>query len=139
MAERVGPWFYACDAQDERWDGPFETREGAIAEGARELHREPGDSFVIDTGTKPDPTTAFDVDRIIEEASIYADDNWGEVAEDWPDVSDEAKTELTELLNTWAIKHAAPNFWVMDGGPETITVPGGHGLERTGGTEGEGR
>lgn len=123
MTERVGPWSYAHDELEEHWKGRCETREEAIAEGTLELGIAPGGTFFIDTGTIPSPAEAFDVDRIIEFAEDYANDNWGEISEQWPDVSAEARAELANFLAEWACKHCQCDFWIMDGSPEKVVVP----------------
>ncbi|WP_222833265.1 hypothetical protein [Pseudomonas sp. SC3(2021)] len=50
------------------------------------------------------------VGDIIEMLGERAYDDVGEVAEDWPDVSAEARQELDAILGAWVSKHCAATF-----------------------------
>lgn len=51
-----------------------------------------------------------DAGDIIEMLGERAYDDVGEVAEDWPDVSAEARQELDAILGAWVSKHCAATF-----------------------------
>lgn len=111
-------WGYCDSAEPEQWDGECKTREEAIKEGRLELPE--GDLYVI-SGTKP-PASRFihDADYIIEAMGERAYDECGECAEEFPDVTDEAKAELNAFLDAWADKHCEVRFWMADGKTEKI-------------------
>lgn len=116
-------WCYSPIADAERWDGSCASRDEAIVEGAKELGIAPGGKFFVSLGVKPDPAELMPPGHwAIEMAQEKACDEGGEVAEDWPDVTDEAEKELDELLKAWARKHAPVNFWVV-GKAEEVTAP----------------
>jgi len=55
----------------------------------------------------------FSADRVIEEANERAYDDGGDYAEDFADVSEEAKAELEVMLAAWANKHCPVNFFTV--------------------------
>lgn len=64
-----------------------------------------------------------DAEDIIERMGERAYDEHGEFADDFPDVSKEAKDELTAFLIAWADKHCEVRFYsVEDVRPYTITA-----------------
>ena len=122
-------WGYASSKDAESWTGCHLTREEAIEEG-RDHYTYPKeyghtyDGFWIHSGhVVPLEAVMPDVDDIIETMGERAYDEAGEVAEEFPDVSNEAKTELEELLRGWCEKYARPTFWVADGVCEFIPAP----------------
>jgi hypothetical protein len=123
-------WGYAIDEHPDTWSGECASREEAIAEGTRGLQAqraacgdEPLTEFWIMSGSHPDPAMSMpDVERILDDMNAYALDNWGDVAEDFPAVSDEAQTELAGLFKTWARKHASPHCWIAQGPAERIVL-----------------
>lgn len=58
-----------------------------------------------------DPSAWFDADDLIEELSCRAYDACGECAEDWPDVTPEAKEEFNALVAAWIEKHCPVSFY----------------------------
>jgi hypothetical protein len=117
-------WGYSGSRDAEWWTGSLATREEAIAEALAELEE---DVVWIYKGWKPAAAHFFpDADDLCETAAERASDEVGDPAEEYPEVSDEAKTELNALLEAWAEKHiATPRFWIGDGGePERIERAG---------------
>lgn len=83
---------------------------------------EPGHVVWFGTAIKPDAGDFVDADRVIDDMTDAAWDVAGEFAEDFPEVSAEARQELNELLEGWARKHCEVNFYtVTDVQPYTIT------------------
>lgn len=70
---------------------------------------------------KPNPVKYFDADDLLEEVGNRAYDDGGEHAEDYPDVSDEAKAELGQFLSDWLTKHCQPSFWRVNN-PKEYTI-----------------
>ena len=64
--------------------------------------------------SRPDPTCYFDADNVLEMIGERAYDDAGELAEGYPDVSDDAKTELNTFLEGWLKAHCQPPFWRVD-------------------------
>lgn len=112
-------WGYSIEEYPEMWTGMLPSREEAIAEALVELNDVP--VFYIHSGHRPRPQRYFpDADDVLEIAMQSADDDAGDVAEDFPDVTDEAKAELDKLLSDWVEKRVTCSFWVSDGAPERI-------------------
>jgi hypothetical protein len=64
----------------------------------------------------------IDADDIIETIGERAYDMVGECADDYPHVTKDARTELTNLVHDWIERHVPPNFWtVMNIKEYTIT------------------
>jgi hypothetical protein len=63
---------------------------------------------------KPDPMQWINPEDVIEQLECRAYDCCGEIAEDYPKVSAEAKAELKHLLSVWARKHCAPTWFMVD-------------------------
>lgn len=118
-------WGYADSRDAESWSGVCLTREQAIAKGREHysfLNGRGYDGFWIHSGhLVPLEAVMPDVDDIIETMGERAYDEAGEVAEEYPDVTAEAKAELEELLRGWCEKYARPTFWVADGVAEFIS------------------
>lgn len=55
----------------------------------------------------------IDADDVIETIGERAWDQAGEVAEDYPDVSADARNELNCLLQGWIKKHCMPTFYTV--------------------------
>ena len=72
-----------------------------------------GDTVYTGDGETPDPAGWVDADDIIEQLACRAYDDCGEVAEDYPEVSKEAKAELESLLEAWVRKHCTPTFYMI--------------------------
>jgi hypothetical protein len=103
------------EAEAEPFYGSYETREEAV-EGGRNfaaLHDYP--LFFIVRGTIHPPSAYLPhVDLFLEAMAAAAGDEVGEPAEDWPEPSPEATTELGVLLASWADCWLSCNFWTCD-------------------------
>ena len=74
----------------------------------------PGDTVyrgTVKRYTGADLINRFAASSITDWMGEAAYDIVGEVADDYPNVSDEAKAELLALLKGWADKHATPTWW----------------------------
>lgn len=103
-------WGHRASGSNGRFHGAFKSRDEAITAGRREH----GAPFEIACGTSPSPSEMVDADDVIERMGDAACDVAREAAEEYPDVSDEARAELQALLEAWAEKHALVNFWVAE-------------------------
>lgn len=113
-------WGYSESEHAEVWSGACATREEAIQEGAKELGLT---EFWVRSGIRPSPSEFLpDVDFLLEHMGEAAQDKVGEAAEEFPDVSDEARDELEALLSEWADQHITVGFWAASGAPEIVTV-----------------
>jgi hypothetical protein len=72
-----------------------------------------GDTVYVGKGDTPDPGSWVDADDILENLSCRAGDDCGEFADDYPDVTKEAKEELQTLLEAWARKYCTPTFYMI--------------------------
>ena len=97
-------------------NGPYPTREAAVEAGEAEL----GPGAKLQTGIREDCCAAqfvrVEVERILEDMAEAADDEVGEVAAGWPDLSSEEETELESLLEATARRffeghNLEPTFW----------------------------
>lgn len=106
---------YSWDGEDFKSD-VFGSVKAALADAEIEDDGEHGVVY-IGKVSRPDNSMFFpDAGDVIEHMAGQADDYAGEYASDYPDVSDEAKTELAEqletLLNAWCEKHSvSPTFY----------------------------
>lgn len=83
----------------------------------------PGDTVYVGTPIRPDPTTFIEADDVIATLSDRAYDECGEYAEDFPDVTIEAKAELDALLDEWVHKHCHVTFYSVEDTREyTVTA-----------------
>lgn len=60
---------------------------------------------------RPDPSEFVDADDVIEIIECRGTDIGGEHADDFPDVTKDAKKELNELLTAWVTKHCDIRFY----------------------------
>lgn len=72
---------------------------------------EVGDMVYAGDAVTPDPADYIDADGILEQMGERANDDCGEAADDYPDITPEAKQELEDVLKAWARKHCTPRFW----------------------------
>lgn len=70
-----------------------------------------GDTVYVGDAVTPNPESYVDVDSVLEQMGERASDDCGESADDYPDVSKDAKRELEDALKAWARKHCTPRFW----------------------------
>lgn len=110
-------WGYAEHEDAECFVGQHKTREEAIAAG-RENYQ---GAFWVASGTRQ-PASSYmpDVDYILEAMGERGADVAGDMAEDFPAITDDAKEELSTLLAAWADKHVTVDFWEGDGNSEKI-------------------
>jgi len=111
---------------DEGFMGAYTTKEAATKNG-RELYGD--DSFYVQAGYYGDvadvcPGLSNVFDGITEDMAEKAYEQWGDLAEDWPDVSDDARSELLagleEVTKVWMRKHLKAPGWMAIGEPEKI-------------------
>lgn len=115
---------YAWSVDGYKWNnGLFNSRKKAISdalENAEDSDCTPSDHVFIGK-CKSYPNSYFfpDADYIIEQMACAADDVGGDYASDYPDVTDEAVSELTtklhELLESWCKEHKVePTFYSIE-------------------------
>lgn len=96
-----------------------------ILEHLRDIGRlNVGDVFMSGESFKPDASSFFNVDHIIENAYESAQDDHGEFAESFlSEATDngDAKKELRDFLDQWADKHFSVTFGTVDN-PTVINV-----------------
>jgi hypothetical protein len=110
-------WGYATSDDCDTWSGMCETREQAIKEARSEFGDVP--YFYVMEGTQSPPSAYVpDANWVVEQMAETADG--GEASAEFPEVSDEAKKELDELLEAWADRNVKVNFWVADVAAERI-------------------
>lgn len=60
----------------------------------------------------------FSVDQVLDDMGERLYGEVGEIADDYPAASPEAKAELNAVLTAWVEKHAPPNqYWLVVGKP----------------------
>lgn len=85
-------------------------------------HLGAGDEVYRGTKRHEDPGGWVDADDVIENLSCRASDEAGEYADDYPDISEDAKDELQAFLEWWARRHAQPTFYTVENvTPYTLT------------------
>lgn len=83
-----------------------------------------GEAVYVADAVTPDPASYINVDDILEQMGERASDECGEWADDYPDVTAEARQTLTELLEHWARTHCKPSFWRVKNVREYVLTPG---------------
>lgn len=84
-----------------------------------------GDTVYYADAVIPDPADYINADDILEQMGERASDDCGECAEDYPDVSAEAKQSLDGFLKGWARKHCTPmNFYKVQNVREHVLTAG---------------
>jgi hypothetical protein len=76
-------------------------------------HLEKGCIVMVGNQVACDPADWVDADDVIENLACRGSDEGGEWADDYPDVSPEAKAELQTYLEAWARKHAPASFYTV--------------------------
>lgn len=113
-------WVISTDSIGSDFDcGDFsDTKEEAIVAFRKDLADGDYDDvkkqgfFWVGQTVAHSVTRFFNADEVIDRAADIADDVGGEFAEDYPDVTQEARDELDELLLNWATKYSLePNFY----------------------------
>lgn len=74
---------------------------------------EPGDVVHVGEADHPETRQLIDAEDVMDQMTDRAWDIAGEYAEDYPDVSKEAKAELDQLLEAWIAKHCPLEFFVV--------------------------
>lgn len=96
----------------------FESEEEVVEEAQEE-----GYSTYSKGVVKPIlPHHLIDANDVIEMIGERAWDIAGEWADDFPDVTKEAKGELEQFLHQWVEKHCTPSFYLVEE-VEEIEVP----------------
>lgn len=121
-------WGFAEHEQD-LFTGSYDTEAEAIEAAPIELDLEPGDTFYTGTGAVYIPE-APDVLSMLEQMQERANDDCGEVAEDWePHLQPVADLNILEaalhkIVLAWMqARDLMPTFWMVDNVTEH-TVPG---------------
>jgi len=114
MGDIVKSGFGFAEHKDaENWSGLEATREDAIAEAVATFGTETGHVWIC-KGEVEDVSEYFDesdVESMLERITDNTCDKVGDVAEEWPSVSNEAIAELTAYIRTWLSKHSPHAFW----------------------------
>lgn len=121
------------DTTDEYWSRDEENFSYANLGELLDSHDdlEIGDTVYVGRGETPDPGEWVSADDVIEQLACRAYDECREYAEDYPDVSKEAKAELDGLLAAWAHKHCAPSFYKIKSVREYQVTAEDLGIEAT--------
>lgn len=117
--KNTGLWCYSLDGEDYS-SGTYSAAELALTE-AQKAAVELGDvKFLYVAKAEPQNNHSFfpDGSDIIEHMATQADDVGGDYSNNYPDVSDEAETELTsalhKLLENWCKKYSvSPSFYLV--------------------------
>lgn len=94
---------WSLDGEDYRYDTLGELLD------CNELSA--GDVVHVGERAPHDPADWVDAEDVIENLACRGSDVGGEWADNYPEVSKEAKAALQTLLETWAREHAQPNFY----------------------------
>ena len=106
-------WGHAPEEHPERWFGSFLSKQEVIAEGKKTYPS--NEAFYVCAGTLANgPGYMPDADELEEMIWQAAHDDVGEAAEDFPDLTEQAKTELSAFLKGWAERHVKALFWNAD-------------------------
>lgn len=76
-------------------------------------HLKAGDTVWFGQAQHPDPGSYIDASDVIEMIGERGYDDGGDFADDYPQVSDEAKAELDASLKVWATQHCQPSFYLI--------------------------
>jgi hypothetical protein len=101
-------------AEHECWSVDVETFRSESLGDLIDRHSgelEVGQTVYVGQSVRPDPARYVDADTVIEQMGELAYDDCSESAEDFPDVTKEARQELEDLLKAWATKHCTVTFW----------------------------
>lgn len=105
---------YSADGEQFSLDMQSATYESSV-----------GDTIYVGEASQPCASRYVpDADWVIEYMGEQADDDIGEAAEDWPDVSKEAKQELEAFLKDWAVRNCQVNFYRVKNVQEYVLTEG---------------
>lgn len=107
-AQRSAPVDLVWSDDNERFD--HETLEELLDSSDLQV----GDTVYFGEPFRAGIDHFFDVDHLLNGVGERAYEDYGECAEDYPSVSDEAKAELQGFLTDWARRHCAPCFWRVE-------------------------
>lgn len=112
-------WCWCREAHDERWEGPFESRADAIAEGLAETD---GDFVIVGTGTYHDAGSYADLTELHERINEMCidDDVWTDDCGDDPFTLVGDKTEAQSEFDAFCRKWFAPHQFTVNGDAETV-------------------
>jgi hypothetical protein len=84
---------------------------------------EVGDVYTELDLVQPPPSYYFDIDNLLENMAAAADGEAGEHADGFPDLSDEDKAELNQLIGDWLDKKLTVDFFTaINPREKTITA-----------------
>lgn len=114
-----------ADKRDEWWSADGSEYRfsdlGELIDNYDEL--KPGDVVYVGEAVRCDPAWLYDADDLIEALGDRASSEYGEYADDWPDVAREAREEFNTFLLQWINKHCPPTFFgITNERPYTITA-----------------
>jgi hypothetical protein len=113
MNSRPVRWGHALEEKPEKWEGSFLTKDEAVSAG-RNTYAD-GEIFYVCSGELAwGPKYMLDADAVETCLWDAAYSEVGEAAEGFPDLTEAAKRELTQLLDIWATKHVKANFWIAN-------------------------
>lgn len=105
-----------CWSRDNEWFGC--TSLGELIDENDDL--EVGQTVFVADSEPADTSSLIDAEDVIEMLRARAYDNYGESAEDWPDVSPEQKKELDDMLKGWIENSAPARFWRVTNAREYV-------------------
>lgn len=113
-------WGWSIDKDAETFTGSYITRDMAILDAQSHGHT----VFYVQYGRCPDGASYMpEGDTILDMIAAAASDAAGEVAEEFPSVSQEVEDELNAVLKEWADKHLGTcTFWISEGPSEKIDL-----------------
>lgn len=107
-------WWAATGQDPESYDGPFSTREEAVAQMMAEDGRECGYT-VIEADKAIARSDIFDAGMIYERYEEYNEECWGEDGADFHTTREQDRDlerMLTEAFDAWFVKHGTrPRAW----------------------------
>jgi hypothetical protein len=104
-----------CDSNTIKYDCWSENGENYFKDFCTVIDQlEVGDTLYEGVSITPKVTSWIDADRVIEDIQCSACDDCGEYAEDFLNtISNEAKTELKNIITAWVEKYERPTFYLV--------------------------
>lgn len=102
---------YGYSYCSENYHGPFDTFEKAVEEGFLDSD---ADLIYVGEVVFPEVSDLVDVDNIIEDISVRAGDEFGEVAGNWPDLSKEECAQLENIIVKFLEEKSPVHFWAVE-------------------------
>lgn len=130
-------WGYSSH-EDEGFQGAYTSKEEAIAKAREEYRQDPesGGTFWIQPGVYPEvtkvaPSYEMLAEHVIDLISDGADEEWDEMAEDFPapptGAEGELANELKEVIDAWMLRHLEAPCWEPEGDAEEISIQESNG------------